>query len=479
MRSTGNKAKSGPALAGNMAAVLVGRILTIAIGFAAIALLTRHLGPEGYGHYRTVLTLAGIGAILADLGLQFVVLRRISDPSMDSAATLGAGATLRLIATTTIMVAVALLSRLLPYDSIVLNGMVIAAPYFVLFQTCMLLQAVFQKHLRQDLQMLAETGGGLVMLAGVWLAVRAEGGVGAMLLAMVAGGVVQLSLVWWLAARLEPFRPTLDPQQWRDMLRAGLPLAGSRLALMVILRGDILILSLLGSAAAVGLYGVPSKVFEILSGMSTLFAGMLMPMLVAALSCHDTRATGRLLTDAVDTMLIFGGGVLIGFLAFGREILALLAGDAFAAAYPALCLIGVAITANACGQIFRHMLVAMDQQKQAMRVDITLLAIAVPTYMALVPWLAQTGAALATAAIETGLAIGLGRTALASGHFALTDSRIARIALSAALGWLSMIAGTSMGLHWLVAGVLGGGLYLGCLFVLRAVPMALLSSRRS
>ena len=36
------------------------------------------------------------------------------------------------------------------------------------------------------------------------------------------------------------------------------------IALMVILRGDILLLSILDTATAVGLYGVPSKIFEII-----------------------------------------------------------------------------------------------------------------------------------------------------------------------------------------------------------------------
>ncbi|MEZ5836157.1 MAG: flippase [Geminicoccaceae bacterium] len=465
-------------LATNMVAVLVGRVFTIVIGFASIALLTRHLGQEGYGHYRTILTLAGIGAVLGDLGLQFIVLRRISDPAADSSLILGAGVMLRLVASTAIMAIVAIAVDLLPYEPVVWTGVLVAAPYYVLFQTCMLLQGVFQKHLRQDLQMLAETLGGLVMLGGIYLAARAEAGVIAMVMAMVAGGIVQLLVVWTLAARLEPFRPRLAPREWRGLLRDGLPIAGSRLALMAILRGDILMLSLLGSASAVGLYGVPSKIFEILAGIAALFGGMLMPMLVTSMARGDDSHTNRLVTDSFDTMLIFGAGTVIAFLGFGRDILALLAGPEFVDAYPALCLIGVAVAANACGQIFRHFLMAVDLQVRAMRVDIVLLAMAIPTYGLLIPWLSFIGAALATATIETGLAIGLARTAIATGRAGFAQSRAGWILVAAAGGWLSMQACTALGMHWFIALPTGGTAYLLLLALLRALPLALLRGRK-
>lgn len=465
-------------LALNMGSVVIGRVVSVAVGFLSIALLTRHLGPEGYGEYRIVLTLTGIGAIFADLGLQLVILREIADPERHDGRILGAGLTLRLVTTALVMLIVALATRFLPYAEPVLLGVLVAAPYYVLYQCCQMLQGVFEKHLRQGRQMLAETAGGLTMLACVWLAMLLDAGVVAMVAGLLAGGVVQFALVWLFAARLEPMRPIIDLDRWRRLLRAGLPIAGSKIALMAILRGDILILSVLGTATAVGLYGVPSKMFEILSHLASMFGGMLMPMLLAALASGDPRATGRTVAGALDAMLVFGAGVVICFAAFGAELLDLVAGDAFVEAHLALVLIGVAIAANAAAQIFRFLLLAMDRQRQIMRIDLIAFGIALVAYLILVPLFSYPGAALATALVETALAGLLAWRAFSSGRLARARPRILRILLCAGLTFLAMRFAADQGWHWFLAMSAGGLLYGTALLAAGAVPLALLRGRK-
>ena len=69
---------------------------------------------------------------------------------------------------------------------------------------------------------------------------------------------------------------------WRQYLIAGLPLAGSQILGMAMLRGDSLLLSLFQPAAAVGLYGVPAKLFEITTSVPYMLAGLMMPALTAS-----------------------------------------------------------------------------------------------------------------------------------------------------------------------------------------------------
>jgi hypothetical protein len=44
------------ALTFNMAAIVAGKVIAVVIGLVSIALITRALGPDGYGAYRTILT---------------------------------------------------------------------------------------------------------------------------------------------------------------------------------------------------------------------------------------------------------------------------------------------------------------------------------------------------------------------------------------------------------------------------------------
>ncbi len=458
----------------NVVAMVVGKMAAVVIGLATIALLTRYLGPEGFGHYRTVLAVLGVAAICSDLGLQMVVLREIAKPDRDTGSLLGTALALRLILSSVAVIGAGCAALFLPYPEIVLLGLFVAAPFYIMLQCSFLLSTVFFKHLRQDQLMAGEVLGGVVMLGGLALAVVLEQGVIGALLAMVAGGAAQFALLWYWVQRLERVVVGVDPQAWRFLLRTGLPIAGSEIALVVILRGDVLLLSILDTATAVGLYGVPSKIFEILGSLTTLFAGMMMPLFVAALAARSARPLAETLGNALDVMLIFGGGVVACCLAFAPEIVMLVAGDAFGAAAPVLVLIAIAIAGHSLAQIYRHLLTAMNRPELAMRVDLVGMVLAIGLYVVLIRWYSHVGAGIATALIECGLALGLAWMLRRQGIEGLLPRAWLKV-LVATLGvGFGMRYASEQGLHWLLALPLGGVTYLGLLVLAGAIPLGYL-----
>jgi O-antigen/teichoic acid export membrane protein len=452
-------------------AMVIGKMAAVVIGLATIALLTRYLGPEGFGHYRTVLAVLGVAAICSDLGLQMVVLREISKPDRDTGSLLGTALALRLILSSLAIIGVGCAALFLPYPEIVLLGLFVAAPFYIMLQCSFLLSTVFFKHLRQDQLMAGEVLGGGVMLGGLGLAVVLEQGVIGALVAMVVGGAAQVTLLWYWARRLERVALGVDPQAWRYLLLTGLPIAGSEIALVVILRGDILLLSILDTATAVGLYGVPSKIFEILGSLTTLFAGMMMPLFVAALAAKSARHLAETLGNALDVMLIFGGGAVACCLAFAPEIVMLVAGEAFSDAAPVLLLIAIAIAGHSLAQIYRHLLTAMDRPDLAMRVDLVGMVLAIGLYIVLIRWYSHVGAGIATALIECGLAVGLAVMLGRQGIKGVLPRIWFKVAIACLVVGIGMHYLAEQGLHWLLALPLGGLAYLGLLILAGAIPL--------
>ncbi|WP_027136003.1 flippase [Geminicoccus roseus] len=464
------------ALTFNMVAIVVGKVVAVVIGLLSIALITRALGPDGYGAYRTILTFVSFVSIGSDLGLQLVVLRELGRPGRDHGRLMGAAMLLRVLISAAVMTTGALISLLMPYDAEIVQGVLVAAPYYVVFQSAMMLQSVFQRHLRQGLQAIAETVGGLVMLALVWVALQAEAGVVPMVGAMLVGGIVQLIVAWPMARRLQPFRLHADMEIWREMVRTGLPIAGSRVILSAILRGDILLLSLLATDMAVGLYGVPSKMFEILVTLAVLFNGMLMPMLVGSLAKKDLSSANLTAGHALTAMLVFGGGVIAVFAAFPAEVLTLVAGSEFSAAAPALTLVGVAIASNAVAQVYRHILTAMDRQKQAFTMDCIGLAVALVAYFTLIPLYSYLGAAIGTAVTETVLCIGLMVAVLRAGLRPPVVAAFVKTVLVSAASTAAMLGLAQTGLAWPIAMVVGGLVFFGLVAATGLAPPAYLSA---
>lgn len=455
----------------NVVAMVTGKMAAVVIGLAAIALLTRYLGPEGFGHYRTVLTVLAIAAMCCDLGLQMVVLREVSRPDRDAGHVLGAGLALRMILTSIVVIVAGGLALVMPYPEIVVLGIMIAAPYYIMLQSSFLLSAFFLKHLRQDQLMAGEILGSAVMLAGLGLAIGLDLGLLGTLAAMVAGGAAQLALLWFWARRLEPFALRVDPKMWRFLLVTGLPIAGSDLALMVILRGDILLLSLLDSATAVGLYGVPSKIFEIFGSLATLFAGMMMPLFIAALAAETAERLAQTLKNALDVMLIFAGGVIACCIAFSTEIVVLVAGDAFAAAGPVLLLIAIATLGHFLAQVYRHLLIAMNRPELALRVDVVGMVAAIVLYVVLIRAYSHVGAGIATALVECGLALGLAVMLRREGITGVLPSAWLKVLVVTLAVGFAMRQASAAGLHWLLAMPLGGLAYLGLLVLAAAIPL--------
>lgn len=459
-----------------MAAIVTGKVIAVVIGLVSIALITRALGPEGYGAYRTILTFVSFVSIGSDLGLQTVALRELGRPGRDHGRLMGAALLLRLLISVAVLTTGGLIGLWMPYDAEITRGILVAAPYYVCFQAAMMLQSVFQRHLRQGMQAISETVGGLVMLGLVWVALQAEAGVVPMVAAMLGGGIIQLAIAWPLARRLQPFKLVVDKAIWKELLVTGLPIAGSRVILTTILRGDVLLLSLLATDAAVGLYGVPSKMFEILITLAVLFNGMLMPMLVTSLAEKRMGEASVTAGHALTAMVIFGGGVIAVFGAFPAEMLFVVAGPDFAAAAHAMTIVAVAIAANAMAQVYRHILTAMDNQRHAFLVDCVGLVVALVAYFTLIPLYSYLGAAIGTALTEATLCVGLMIAVTRAGLRPPVLMALVKTVLVTALTTAAMIGSARLGLPWPLALVGGGILFLGLVVAGGIAPPAYLNA---
>lgn len=451
--------------------MVVGKAAAVVVGLTALALLTRHLGPEGFGEYRTVLTFMAFAVMFADLGLRTVVLREISKPENEPSLVVGAGLSLRLISVSVAVIIGAAVGLFMPYSKIVHAGLLIGGFYYVLLHGSMFFWAVFLRHLRQGQLMFAETVGGIVMLGGVVVAIYFELGVLAMLLALVAGGLAQFILSWFMAAKLQPFRITANRKVWGDLVRMGLSLAGSEIALFAILRGDILILSILDTAESVGLYGVPSKIFEIFGSLASLFNGMLMPFFVAALAGKTRELLTQTLSNALDIMLAFGVGVVACCLAFAPEILTLIAGSSFSPAAPALIFVALAIASNAMSQPYRQLLTAMDLQRKALMIDVGCVVVAAVAYFILIPRFSFVGAGIGTAIVETTLALALAFAVYREGVRGLIPPSWWKIVIAGTAAVIAMRWLTSLQLPWIVGIITGGAIYLAVLVGIGAIPL--------
>jgi O-antigen/teichoic acid export membrane protein len=457
-----------------MAAIVSGKAMASVAGLATIMVLTRHLGPTQFGYYRTVLTYCAFAAVLADCGLYMINLREMSRPGADAGRVAGNALALRFLSTGSMLLAASAFAWATPYDLTVKWGVLIGAAIYTCLQASDFLISIFQSVLKQGRNAIAEVVGALATLAVVWVLAETHAGALPMLAATLLGAALAMGISWRLAHRLVPFRPSFDFTLWRQFLIAGLPIAGAQILGMAMLRGDALLLSLYKPAADVGLYGVPSKLFEIATSVPYQFAGLMMPALTAG--ARGTRKEfGKALRSSVDVGAVYGAGVVLALAFFAPQILTLMAGAEFAPGAPALVFIAFAIALAGVTHILRFALVACERPRFLLVGDSVACACAFIAYFALIPRYSYVGAAIGTVVAEVAalicMLVGLWRDGRPMPSF--VNPLKAVVSAGVAAGAMSLVT-HFLDLPWLVTLAFGGLVYLAGLAATRAIPRDLI-----
>jgi O-antigen/teichoic acid export membrane protein len=460
------------ALAANMAAVITGKAATAVVGLLTVVALTRHLGPTEFGYYRTVLTYSAFAAVLADSGLYMVTLREMSQVGGAAGRVLGNALPLRVVSTGSVLLAAAAVAWLTPYDPPVKWGTLIGAAIYTCLQTSDFLVAAFQSVLKQARNAVAEVTGAVVTLAAVSALALTHVGALPMLGATLLGAAVALGVSIRLVRRLVPFRMMFELPLWRQYLVAGLPLAGSQILGMAMLRGDSLLLSLFQPAAAVGLYGVPSKLFEITTSVPYILAGLMMPALTAS-AARDRTEFSRQLGRTLDAAAVYGVGVVIVFAPFAGRLLALISGERFAAGAPALAVISFAIALAGLTHVLRFTLVACGRPRLVLIADSAACACAIAAYFALIPRFSLLGAAAGTVVAEAGALVAMTVALRHAGRRFPSLANPAKAVVGGALAASIMRYLAGFGIPWVLALAAGCALYLAMMTLTRAIPKEL------
>jgi O-antigen/teichoic acid export membrane protein len=461
------------ALAANMAAVITGKAATAVVGLLTVVALTRHLGPTEFGYYRTVLTYSAFAAVLADSGLYMVTLREMSRGGSDAGRVLGNALPLRVISTGGVLLAAAAVAWLTPYDTPVKWGTLIGAAIYTCLQASDFLIAPFQSVLKQARNAVAEVTGAVVTLGAVSALAFTHAGALPMLGATLLGAAVALGISIRLVRRLVKFRVSFDLALWRRYLLVGLPLAGAQILGMAMLRGDSLLLSLFQPASAVGLYGVPAKLFEITTSVPYILAGLMMPALTAS-AAEDRAGFSRQLGSTIDAAAVYGVGIVIAFAPFADRLLTLISGERFVAGAPALVLISFAVALASLTHVLRFTLVACGRPTLVLLGDSVACACAFVAYFGLIPRFSLLGAAAGTVVAEAtalvAMSIGLRRT----GRNLPSLVNPAKAVAAGALAALAMKYLAGFGTPWLLALAAGGALYLALLALTGTIPRELI-----
>jgi O-antigen/teichoic acid export membrane protein len=395
----------GRTLSKNFAVQLAGKGVSVLLGLAIVAILTRALGVEGYGEYTTSITFLQFFGVIVDFGLTLTMVVMISETGADEPKLVGNVLGLRLFSSA-ILYALAPLAVLpFPWSGTVKAAVAVGALAYFFMSSAGMLTGVFQKHAAIWRASLAEIVSRVVLVAGTAALAYLGYGIVPMFGALIVANAIWLFLMIRFAKPFVSIKPLADVAVWKKTISRSWPIAISIFFNLLYLKGDVLILAYFRPQAEVGFYGAAYRILDVLTALPTMFMGLLLPSITSDWSAGRRPEFARHLSRAFDLFMTAAIPAVAGGLAVAGPLIAWLAGPGYETAGDVLKVLLLAVPGIFLGALCGHAVVAVNKQKSMVAGYALVAVLTVAAYLYLVPRYGLWGAAYATIASESFIAL--------------------------------------------------------------------------
>jgi len=309
---------------------IIAKIVTAAGAFGATYLITRYLGVRWYGNYTIVITYVTLFYVIVDFGLNNIYLRECGSSGKKFYSNFLNLVLLRSLLAAILIALALLILPLLPFKTtdlqIVRQG-VLFGIWLLLFEAWYLSLKAIVEYQRQYLKI-------------IWASlVSAVIGLGAVSLVVVYGGglvhFIQAALLSHLVLALVLLlvlgKPTTTHFDWgiiKKLVWLSAPVGLSLVLNVLLTNADKFLLSFLANPFQVGLYGLASKMFEVLLVVPTFFVTALYPVVLRAKRAQIAQYRQRL-TWGLETALILALPGTVAGVVFSSQLVQILGGADF------------------------------------------------------------------------------------------------------------------------------------------------------
>lgn len=358
-----------------------------------VAVTTRHLGPESYGHLTTAIVFIGLWTSLTELGVGAVIVRR---------ATSGTGNLERLIRVNSGLSvvyclplgALAAVSGVLTYrsDSEVVGMLLIISVSLVITTLSSCFEPVFLATVRFTAVGVSDLVSRLASLAATMVLVAIHADLIWFAVVQIVPPAVQFVIQGIAASRIIDCRPVFVLAESWDLLRESLPQTGVLIIAVLYWRADGVILSLFSSADQVGVYGLAYTLAFTTSVVSTFFLSSTLSTMTK-LFADSRERFARFVVGSVETMLFVGVPIAIVGAMLSHSVVALMGSREFVDdGGPTLALLFVAVGLTFLTGAVSQALFAAHDQVFLLRLNVVNLIANIALNIALAPHLGAMGA---------------------------------------------------------------------------------------
>lgn len=389
-------------IAFNSSIQFIGRIIGILLSALLLVFLTRYLGTEKYGYYTTILAFVAIFNLFAEFGINQIVIQEISHHPKKRTEILSAAFFLKIVVSFIIFAVPPIIAAFLPYPIEIKVGILIAALATFPLTISTLFGTIFQIYLKTKYSVIASIlSRALILLLSLGF-IFTHQSIYYFFFAILAGNCLEFVISYFYARSLEKIHIKFNKtyiQIYKRIFLASWPMAVAIGLGTLAFKIDTIMLSLLKTQEAVGIYGVPYKIVDILITIPGIFMGLVMPVL-ASYYIKNKNLLKRSVQKSFDALIVVAFYVFVVVFLMAPYIINIVAGSSFSASTVPLRILIFAIVITFIQAPFPAFLIASGYQKKLIWRNLLALIFNVLINLVLIPLFSYNGAAVATVITE-------------------------------------------------------------------------------
>ncbi len=373
------------------------RFFSMAVSVVTAMILTRYLGPSGYGQYNTALSFVGFLAVLGDLGVYQILVRELSQHPERRKKILSNVLAWRVFSGGLVFFIIVLAGFCMPYEQVVKLAIVIETARSFVYLLRSFFTSLPQVHLRLYLSAWGEIlGRGSYLLAVIAVALF-KWGLLVLFALMFTSTVLETLWMFYSYRRLGgKLWLEWDGVFLKNFLKESLILGLAALLGAIHFRLDTVLLSVMKPSFDVGIYSAAYRIFQVLVMLPGVFLSVVFPRF-----SELARSEWKEFFAFCLNLLWFVVWPLVGFVVlFAPYMIQILAGGEYQASVVPLILLAFAMVGGFMYSGFSQMAIALHRQKHVVLVVALAVLINISLNLILIPSYSYTGAALATLVSE-------------------------------------------------------------------------------
>lgn len=394
-------------IAYNTMVQIIGKALSTLLGVISLAIMTRYLGTEGFGEYSTVITFVSFFAMSADLGLNLITTKMISDPNEKNVdKTLSNLFSIRFFSALILLGLAPICIFFFPYGETIKIGVAIATLIYIFPALNQILIGLFQKTLQMQRAMLAEVISKIFLVITIFIFIKLNYGLSGVLWASVISAFINFLINWLFGKKSAKIKFEFDFTVWKKILKNSWPLAITIILNLIYQKSDVIILSLFKNIKDVGVYGAAYRTIEVISTIPYMFVGVMLPLFTLNWINKNLDFFKKLAQKSFDFMIILAIPLIVGTQFTAKEVITLIAGESFADSGLSLQILMLSTSLLFISCVFSHLIIAIDKQKKVIWLYVFTMISSVVLYFILIPKFSYIGASIVT--VYSNLAILIG-----------------------------------------------------------------------